>query len=158
YPLLDICLPPLWLCLNLLEPGASLRVEQVSRVCPRPQMDPLAGTDLVALAECGHDLTTAVPGDDLRLRAGRLDNGNVGRNPIDGGLEMRGPEAVPPSAARRLGGTGSDRKSVALRRPHRACVGRDPPLDKIHRRRADEARHEPIDRPVVELERRADLF
>src|SRR5437763_15127004 len=29
-----------------LESGASLRVEQVSRLCPRPQMDPLAGTDL----------------------------------------------------------------------------------------------------------------
>src|SRR5262245_19019193 len=110
-------------------------------------MDPLAGADLVALAECGTDLTAAVPGDDLRLRARRLDDDNVGRNPIARELEMLGPDAVYHRAARRLGGNGSERKPVALRRLHRVRVGRDPALDEIHRGRADEAGDEPIDRP-----------
>src|SRR5262245_19621310 len=121
-------------------------------------MDPLARPNLVALAECGHDLTTAVPGDDLRLRARRLDYGNVGRNPIARELEMLGPDAVHHRTARRVGGNGSDRKPVALRRLHRARVGSYPALYEIHCWRTDEARHEPINRLIVEIERRADLF
>src|SRR5262249_25051839 len=130
----------------------------MSRLCPRAQMNALAGTDLMSLAECGHDLTRTVPGDDLRLRACRLDHGNMGRNPIARESEMLRPDTVDHRAAGRLGGNGSDGEPVTLRCLYRAPVGRDNALDEVHRWRADEARHEPIDRPVVELERRADLL
>ena len=78
---------------------------------------------------------------------------------IVGDGEMFGPDAVDDLASVAAAGRGGERQAHAAGAfEFEAAVGADGAFEKVHRRRADEARDEQISRPVVELERRADLL
>jgi len=58
------------------------------------QPDLVARIELVPLAEYGDDLFAAELGEDLGLRAGRLDHDDLGFSTIIGNREMLGPHAI----------------------------------------------------------------
>ncbi len=68
---------------------------------------------------------------------------------------MFGPDADADPAPRRQRLPQHQRAARHLRRP---AVGRHHPVQQVHRRRPDEARHEHVRGPVVDLQRRSDLF
>ena len=63
---------------------------------PRIGLEPdlVARLELVALAEHRDDVLAAELGDDLRLRAGRLDHLDLGLGAVVGDGEVLGPDAV----------------------------------------------------------------
>ena len=115
----------------------------------------LAGRKVVTVAEHRHQLLPAEAQVGERLGPGRLHHGDPRREPLLGELQVLGPDAVddrPPLAGARR----RDRQHAALRRDP-ARPGTTPrsrfiagePMNSATKRFA---------RPVVELERRADLL
>ena len=97
---------------------------------------------------------------DLGLRAGRLDELHRDRDAVRGrGADARGGCRRRPARPRR---PPARRQRQARRRRRRPSSRKPPsctcPCRKFIERRADEAGDEQVGRPVVELERRADLL
>ena len=122
--------------------------------------DLVARLELVTFAEHRDDFLAAELGEDLRLRAGRLDHHDFGFGAVVGDGEVLGPDAVDRGPAVGIGGRRRQRKFHAVRAVEADLAVRpDIALfDDVHCRRADELRDEEIVRPVVQLERLADLL
>src|SRR5262245_53849661 len=104
------------------------------------QPDLVARVELVAFAEYGDDLLAAELGEDLCFRAGRLDHDDLGPRAVVRNREVFRPYAVDRGLAVGIAGRGLQRQLDAVRALERGyAVHRDLALEKIHRRRPDEA-------------------
>src|SRR5262245_48016174 len=144
---------------SCVESLAGWLVEQMHKPWVRLEPDRFAGLEAVALAEYGNDVGAAELGHHLQLGAGRFDHLHLCLAAVLGQDEMLGPHTVDHRTAVAVTGCRRQRQTDAagtfeLQTP----VGADRPPEKIHRRRADEAGHEQVLWPVVELERSADLL
>src|SRR5215217_339777 len=112
-------------------------VEEMHELRIRRDADLLAGLGVHALAEHAHDIGAGEPGKHLSLRSGRLDNGDLSRQPI--GVvedEMLRPDAIDhglPVGGRRRNG---DRQGGAVLSNEAASLQMT--LEEVHGRRADE--------------------
>ncbi|MNQ09483.1 hypothetical protein D3C85_223000 [compost metagenome] len=100
---------------------------------------------------------------DLRLVARRLREDHAQRQAFRGQLQVLGPQpqqhVLSIGQQRRAPGRGQvPGLPVGQREPGAAVCAMHLPLREVHGGRADEARHEAVDRAVVELERRTDLL
>src|SRR6266851_1727444 len=120
--------------------------------------DLVARLELMALAKHGDDVLVRQLRDHLDLGAGRLDHLDLGLGAVIGEGEMLGPDAAHDAAPIPPRGRGERQAQAPRPFELREAVGAHRAAQKIHRRRADEAGDEQIVRPVVELERRADLL
>src|SRR6266545_7406619 len=91
--------------------------------------------------------------------SGPVDHLDLGLGAVVGDREMLGPDAVDGGAAVGAGRRRCERQADAARPVESGlAVVADRAFEEIHRRRADKAGNEQVVRPVVELERRADLL
>src|SRR3546814_15096337 len=97
--------------------------------------------------------------EDLRFGAGRLDDDDLRFDAVIRERQVLRTDSVngrlPIARARR---TVEGELDTGFGDEARRSVERNPPLDEIHRRRADEPRHEQVGRMIVEIERCADLL
>src|SRR4051794_3730558 len=80
-----------------------------------PEPDPVAGLELVALAEYRDDVLATDLGEDLRLGAGRLDHDDFRLGAIVGNREVLGPNAVHSRTAIRGRRRDAERQRHAVR-------------------------------------------
>src|SRR5499426_3716932 len=145
--------------LSRVETSPAWFVEQMRQSWIWLEPDLVARFEVVAFAEHRDDVVAAELGGDLQFGAGRLDHQHLGFGAVVGDDEVLRPNAIddgmPVAAVRRR----QQRQTHAVGAlEFQPAVGVDPAIEEIHRRRADEARDEQVLRPVVKLERRADLF
>src|SRR4051794_40770586 len=117
-----------------------------------PEPDPVAGLELVALAEYRDDVLAADFGEDLRLGAGRLHHNNFGFGAVVRDRKVLRADAVDGRTAIRGRRRDTERQRHAVW-PLEAEVPirLDLAVQKIHRRRTDEARNEQVVGLVVEI-------
>src|SRR5882672_7529549 len=90
-------------------------VEQMHERRIRLQPDLVARIELMPLAEHSDDLFAAELGEDLGLRAGRLDHDNLGFGAVIGDGEMFGPHAIDGGLAFGIGWCRLERQLDAVR-------------------------------------------
>src|SRR3546814_20015052 len=97
--------------------------------------------------------------EDLRFGAGRLDDDDLRFDAVIRERQVLRTDSVngrlPIARARR---TVEGELDTGFGDEARRSVERNPPLDEIHRRRADELRHDQVGRLIVEIERSAALL
>ena len=94
---------------------------------PRVRLEPdlIARLELMALAKHGNDFFAAEFGEDLGLRAGRLDHDDFGLGAVVGDGEMLGTDAVNRGASVAAGRRAGERQLDAVRSfKRRAAVRR----------------------------------
>src|SRR5690242_3031273 len=140
----------------------ALHVEHVDHRGIDAQRDPVAGIDHRPSVRHQHELGLSRLDQELRLRPRRLHDHDLAR---DGTgriaacqLQVLRPDPVRHSLTVRARGVAQG-PAHPTRGFHMrsAAVPAYRPLDYVHRRRTDELRHEQVPRPVIELQRRADL-
>src|SRR6516162_8120691 len=145
--------------LSRVETSPAWLVEQMRQSWIWLEPDLVARFEVVAFAEHRDDIVAAELGGDLQFGAGRLDHQHLGLGAVLRDDEVLRPDAVDDGMSVAAVRRRQQRQTHAVdAREFQAAVGVDPPVEEIHRRRADEARDEQVLRPIVKLERRADLF
>src|SRR3546814_18511970 len=113
----------------------------------------------MALAELRHHLAMADTREDLRFGAGRLDDDDLRFDAVIRERQVLRTDSVngrlPIARARH---TVEGELDTSFGEEARRSVERNPPLEEINRRRADEPRHEPVGRMIGEIKRCADML
>src|SRR6516165_5462689 len=123
------------------------------------QANLIAALEAVALAEDGNDLMVAKPGHDLQLRPRRLDHLHLGLRSILCQHEVLGANAADYVTSIAAAGCARKRQTqAAFALELQSAVCADSAVEKVHRRRANEAGNKQVLRPVVEIKRRAHLL
>src|SRR5262245_56649794 len=129
---------------HALEPLSGLHVEQMDERGARIEVERVARLEIVALAKQRDELALAEAQENQCLRAGRLDDGDAGLEAIRRKCDVFGANAVDHLLALAdLVASGEGQQDTAdldaglLAEPYLA-------LEHVHRRRADEARHEQV--------------
>src|SRR5689334_15850023 len=134
------------------EPLARRLVEQMNELRIGFEPDRVARLELMTLAKDGDDLLLADAGDDLDLRACRLDHLDGSLHTVGGEDEVLGADAVDHGAALVRGAHAAERQPQAIRSLDMChSVGADRTRQQIHRRRTNESGDEQIVGPVVEV-------
>src|SRR5262249_59384830 len=105
-----------WL-ISSVQPLAGRLVEEMHERRVRFEPDPVAGIELVTLAEHGDHLFAAEIGEYLGFRTGRLDHDDLGLGAVIGDGEMLGPDAIDRRPSVGIGGRRFQRQGDTPRAP-----------------------------------------